>query len=150
MPTVLDSNWWSIRDTIRHTFWDDSAHSWVPYEIHNGFGTWPSGSKMERFHSYLYFPDSSIYELKIHAENSLNYYPGYDWYFDDVRIMPDVDFKVKYVLEFSSPYPKNSEVNCLIDFFWENGAGPVLSSPDGSKFRLKVNNEGNLYTEPLR
>lgn len=151
MPTVLGDNYWILRDSISDTYWDDTLRQWSTSEIHNTFGHWPSTNKtVERFYTHLYFPDSSVYVLVLHSKNSLTYYPGYDWYFDDVRICPDVDFNVKYVLEFSPSHFSDSKVNCLLDFIWDiDSVGPVLTSPNGTKYRLKVDDSGNLSTEQI-
>jgi hypothetical protein len=74
---------------------------------------------------------------------------------DSTKLIQDVDFTFSdNTITLAESYPENTKIqlenytNILPTRSSESGS-TILESPDGTKFRIKVDNSGNLSTEPI-
>ena len=141
----LGGSYWALHDTLNKIWWDDNSKIWVSSETHNTFNTsFPSGCR--EWNTHINVPVATTLEFIVFASNQLGGPQEFD--FDDLCLFPTTSIRTFVKLEFVQPH-FDATIESHLDFTWDNGVGPVLISPNGTKYRLKVDDSGNLSTERI-
>lgn len=141
---------WQLKDSIGGLYWDATHSLWTSTEVWNEVSeSYYPGDYLYLFEEWLNLPDSSFYRFTVRAHNLLS----------DTLILRLAAFQLfptckptspSILLEFKTPFQGwNITVKSSLDFIWDNGVGPVLTSPGGYKYRLIVDDSGKLTTEPV-
>lgn len=136
---------WVLNDTTDDKYWDNDKKEWVDVTIYN---QWDNSidSSCKRIGTY-------IYNVRPHGYSFSFYYrkdsTDANLYFDDLSLVPSATGNVKVKIIFDKVNFYDTEINSSIDMLFENGVGPILTSPSGYKYRLIIDDSGNLTTQKI-
>ena len=137
---------WQLEDTTAHKYWDAANSRWISNVVYNDPG--PSlGTLCRRGGYYVYDIRPHVYKFTIHYRKDSTDAP--EAYFDDLSVTPSTTGDVKVRVMFKKPQWYDTKIQSEIDMLFDNGVGPILTSPGGYKYRLKVDDSGNLSTESV-
>ena len=141
---------WQLKDSTSDIYWDATNAIWSSSEIWNNVNkSYYPGEYLYLYEKWLFLPESTYYRFSIRAYNpqSANTtlrIAAFQLYPTCKPAPPTLS------LEFKTPFKDWSvSVKSSLDFLFDNGVGPVLTSPNGIKYRLKVDDSGNLSTERI-
>ena len=140
----LNGCYWMLVDTNSGNYWNDTLGQWQEMEIHNHFTGFSSGC--QRWSTYVSNIPKTTLKFYLHLKPQ---FPNQTFIFDDLSFVPSTSGSVKVKVIFDKVPLYRTEINSAIDMIFDNRVGPVLTSPNGTRYRLKVDDSGNLSTEKI-
>ena len=137
---------WVLEDTVSRLFWRDSTKEWTSDTIYNPPPpySYEPGCRRKGFYVYNLFPHTYRFTLHYKKTHSIS-----EVYFDDLSVVPSATGNVEVRIIFDKVPSYSTQIQTEIDMLFDNGVGPILTSPGGYKYRLKVDDSGNLSTESV-
>ena len=140
---------WLLKDSISEIYWDAKLPGWVSTETWNAVNqNYPPGTDLYLYKTWITLPESGLYRFSGRAWAPI---ANVNLRIAAFQVFPTCVLEPPTLsLEFKTPFEGWSvSVKSSLDFIFDNGVGPVLISPNGTKYRLKVDDSGNLSTERI-